>query len=269
MNYRGLNSHRIWRTFLAAGFVLALALAAAPMAADADGVDPDADKIPRSMSTHLGGLPAFSMSADIDIEIVNLDGQKLQLSASSAIVVERPGKFHITRKGMIGETEFLFDGKTLTIYVKRINAYAQLNSPGTIDDAIRTFENETGLDAPGADLLFADSYANFTAEAPRGAYLGVAHVNGVPCHYLAFRQAKVDWQLWVKTGEEPLPMKYVITSKWITGAPQYSIRFRDWSVEPRIDQNIFTFSAPEGAEKLETIPVDETGEVVVSEEGSK
>lgn len=269
MNYRGFKHHTIWKTFLSAGFVLALALAAAPMAAGADGIDPDADKILRSMSTHLGGLPAFSMSADIDTEIVDLDGQKLQLSASSEIVVERPGKFRITRKGIIGETRFLFDGKMLTVYVKAINAYAQRNSPGAIDDAIRTFENETGLDAPGADLLFADSYTGFTAEAPRGVYVGVTYINGVPCHHLAFRQAKVDWQLWVKTGDEPLPMKYVITSKWITGAPQYSIRFRDWSAEPRIDQNLFTFVAPEGAEKLETIPVDETGEVVVSEEGSK
>ncbi len=253
---------------LAAGLVLAIALAAGS-AMGADGVDPDADKILRSMSTYLGGLSAFSMSTDIDIEIVDLDGQKLELSAGAATVVQRPDKFNITRKGMFADAEFIFDGKTLTIHVKGENVYAQLESPGAIDDAIRTFEFETGLDAPGADFLFADSHSILAENVTQGAYLGVAHVNGVACHYLAFRQARVDWQLWVKTGDQPLPMKYVITSKWITGAPQYSLRFRDWNVAPRIDKNLFNFSTPEGAEKLETIPVDATGEIVVSEEGRK
>ncbi len=142
---------RTIRGALVAGLALAIVLTAGPATA-ADGVEPEADKILRAMSTYLGGLPAFSMSADIDNEIVNLDGQKLQLSASSAISVERPGKFHIARKGMFADAEFIFDGKTLTIHAKGKNVYAQFESPGTIDDAILTFESAAGLDAPGADL---------------------------------------------------------------------------------------------------------------------
>ncbi len=268
MSDRKCKTRTIRGVALAAGLALAIVLAAGSAMA-ADGVEPDADKILRAMSTYLGGLPAFTMSADIDTEIVNLNGQKLQLSASSAISVERPGKFHIARNGMFSDAEFIFDGKTLTIFAKGNNAYTQLESPGAIDDAILTFESKTGLDAPGADLLFADVYTTLMDDVALGAYLGVARVNGLPCHHLAFRQSRVDWQLWVKTGDEPLPMKYVITSKWITGAPQYSLRFRDWNVAPRIDENLFTFTAPEGAEKLETISADETGEIVVSKEGAK
>jgi len=65
-------------------------------------------------------------------------------------------------------------------------------------------------------------------------------------------------QLWVKAGDEPLPMKYVITAKWQTGAPQYEIRLRDWDTK---------FSVPDGAIKLKTIMVNETGEFISTEEG--
>ena len=62
-------------------------------------------------------------------------------------------------------------------------------------------------------------------------------------------------------------MKYIITSKWITGAPQYSVRFRDWDTKPNIDPGRFMFSPPEGAKRLESIPVDQVGELLL--EGGK
>ncbi len=64
----------------------------------------------------------------------------------------------------------------------------------------------------------------FSSGAVSSGYYGTAYVGGIECHYLSFRSTKVDLQLWVKVGDEPLPMKYVITSKWITGAPQYSVQ---------------------------------------------
>jgi len=74
-------------------------------------------------------------------------------------------------------------------------------------------------------------------------------------------------QLWVKAGDEPLPMKYVITAKWQTGAPQYEIRLRDWDTKPIIKADQFSFSVPDGAIKLKTIMVNETGEFISTEEG--
>ena len=58
-------------------------------------------------------------------------------------------------------------------------------------------------------------------------------------------------------------MKYIITSKWITGAPQYSIRFREWDTAPSFEAGQFNFTAPEGARKLDSIPVNEVGEFMI------
>ena len=77
----------------------------------------------------------------------------------------------------------------------------------------------------------------------------------------------MDWQLWVKAGDEPLPMKYVITTKWTTGAPQYTVQFSDWNTKPGIQTRQCTFTPPKGAEKIEALPVDATGEMTTGKEG--
>lgn len=251
-----------WGVNLASWVVVGLALAAGP-AASAGGVDPEADKILKSMSVYLGSLPAFSTNADVDTEIIDLEGQKLQLSSSARIVIERPGKLYVRRQGVVADAELIFDGKTLTVYGEEHKVYFQKENPGTVEDLIEALDAGIGLDAPAADLMYADPYPGLVSGVTSGAYLGTAFVEGVECHHLAFRQAKVDWQIWVKVGDEPLPMKYIVTTKWLTGAPQYSARFRDWDTKPQIEATQFIFSAPEGAKRLTEISVDELGEPVL------
>lgn len=230
-----------------------------------DSINPDADQILRSMSTYLAETEAFTVNADIDFEIVTQNGQKLQLSSFATLMLQRPNQFYIRRQGVSADAEFILDGETLTIHSKRKNVYAQLDSSGTIDDAIRLFESETGVPAPGADLLFADVYNILSSGVESSAYLGTTYINGIECHHLAFREEEVDWQIWIQVSDTPLPMKYVITSKWVTGAPQYEIRFRDWDTNPQIDEQVFIFSPPEGATRLETIPVNELNEFTEEE----
>lgn len=247
------------------GVALCISFAPGPVMS-AEGINPDADEILRSMSSYLGGTMSFSVNVDIDNEVITQDGQKLQLSGYSTVIIERPDKFNIQRKGMFANAELIFDGKTVTLHGKNLNFYAQIQAPGTIDDAIREVEFETGMDAPGADLLLSDPYAILSSGIKSSSYLGIAFVDGVECHHLAFRKAKVDWQLWVNTGDSPMPMKYVITSKWTTGAPQYEVRFRDWDTNPKIKADQFTFSVPQGAKELESIPVNEMGELTIEED---
>ncbi len=244
---------------LAIGTCLGIGLASVPAIAISQ-IDSEADKILRSMSTYLGGLSTFSVKADIDTEVVNLEGQKIQISGSSEILVERPNRLHARRQGAIADVALIFDGSTLTIHEKEHNAYFQTKAKGNVDDVLDFVRVDIGLDAPAADLLYVDSYASLSSGVVSSTYLGTAYVNGVESHHLLFRENQLDWQIWVKAGDEPLPMKYIITTKWLTGAPQHSVRFRDWNTEPKVDPGQFAFSAPSDARKLEMIPVDELGE---------
>ena len=248
-----------WRIAFASGALLGLALAAGPAMSEGS-IDPEADKILRSMSTYLGGLSIFSAKADIDTEIIDLEGQKIQLSSSTTFAVERPGKLNVRRQGVLADVELTFDGNTLTIYGKELNAYFQEKVPGTIDDVLDAIRMGLGFNAPAADLIYSDAYAGLASGVTSSNYLGTAYVNGVESHHLLFRGAQVDWQLWVQAGDQPLPMKYIITTKWVAGAPQHSVRFREWNTKPKIEADRFTFTAPKGATKLEAISVDEMGE---------
>jgi hypothetical protein len=248
------------------GFALTLGLIVSPLI-NAEGIDPEADKVLKEMSDYLGGVKAFSMNADIDLEVVMKNGQKVQLSSSAEAVIQRPDKMHIQRQGPIAEADIIYDGKTLTLYGKNLNAFYQTEAAGTIDDAIRAYELETGIPAPGADLLFADPYAVLSSGVDSSIHLGMSFVDGIECHHLAFREDDTDWQIWVKAGNEPLPMKYVITSKWQTAAPQYQIRLRNWNLKPQINNDQFSFSPPKGAVSLKNLMVDELGRLVTAEEG--
>ena len=239
-------------------FVARPAMGAGPM-------DPEADRILRSMSSYMGSLTSFSVKADVDIEIIDLAGQKLQFSSSVDIVVNRPNKIYFSRQGAIADIEFIYNGKTMTLYGRNLNVFFQKALTGTTDTVIETLQNEIGFSAPGADLFYSNNYDRLAEGVLSSDYLGTSFVNGIECHYLAFREAQVDWQLWINAEGDPLPMKYIITTKWLTGAPQYAVRFRDWNTSPKIKKDQFEFKAPKGARRIEEIHVDEMGELVIEE----
>lgn len=229
-------------------------------------LDAEADGLLRSMSDFLGGLGAYSVRYDIDTEVLDQEGQKLMFSSSGHLVLERPGNLFATREGAVADIEVHFNGKSLALFGKNLNAYLQRDVEGSIDDAIDYLMVDLGIDAPGSDLLASDVYSLLVADATEGAHIGEATLGGRKVHHLAYRTPRVDWQIWIQADGDPLPLKYVITSKWVTGAPQYSVRLSEWNVSPSLDGVGFDFTPPEGAKRLEAIETDAMGEVVVEGE---
>lgn len=259
---RGPGVRRLRSAILLVASALLLGSAGTPVAAGT--IEADAEKILRAMTGHLAGLKAFTATYDVDNEMVDVGGQKLQFSGSGTIAVERPGKLHVTRKGAFADAELIFDGGKISIVGKAINAYAQIESPGpTIDEAVEELRAATGLDAAGADLIAADPYAVLTEDVTEGIHVGTGFVGGVECEHLAFRNPRVDWQIWISKGEQPLPMKYVVTTKWVTGAPQFTLRLSDWNAAPQFVAGQFAFAPPPGARKLEGVQADAIGELTL------
>ncbi len=235
--------------------VAGVSMAAPALAQEKDA--PSAEDILRSMSSYMGSTQALSANADIALEVVTKEGMKLQATSYGTLEMDRPSRFRIERKGMFSDAEFIYDGETLTILGNRADAYAQVEVPGTIDDALLAYEKETGIPAPAADLLFAKPYEVLSKGIEDSGYLGTTYVGGVKCHQIAFKENEVDWQLWVRADDKPLPMKYVITSKNQPQSPEYIIIFRDWDTDPEFDDQRFAFSPPEGARKVAITEVAE------------
>jgi hypothetical protein len=237
-----------------------LVLAGMPAALAQDAIDPDAASVLSSMQTHLGGLKSFTAKYDAEIDTISYQGEKLTFLSSGEIAVERPGKLYASRKGAIANVEFFLDGTNVTIFGNKLQSYVQFPAT-TIDEAIDTLRDKTGFDAPGADLLAAKPLDGAVTDMVSGTHIGMAYIDGVEVHHLAFRGRNVDWQLWVQAGDKPLPLKYVITSKWQFGAPQYALRLFDWNAAPTIDAARFTFTPPADAKLLSELKADDIGEI--------
>ena len=228
-----------------------------------DGIDPDAEKVLRGMTSYLGNLPAFSVNADVDLEYIDTAGQKLQLTARGASA-------RAARRATTRSAADRSGASSSSSTARRRRSPA--GSAGPLPDrsarhdrgAIDALRPETGLDLSGADLLYADAYAGLVTDVTSGAHYGTAWVNGVECYHLAFRAAKVDWQIWVQTGDQPLPMKYIITTKWMTGAPEYTVRFGDWNTQPTIPAGRFALHSAGRSERLASLQVNEMGEVEIT-----
>jgi hypothetical protein len=248
-----------YRSLLAAA--VGLALSCAP-AWSQSAIDKDANDILVASMNYLKGLKTFSVDYDADHEIVDKAGQKIQYSASGSLIASRGEGFRMTRKGPLADVAVAFDGKIISLYGKTLNAFAQIESPGpSIDEAVEEFRVSTGLDAAGADLMSSDPYSVLTEGATEGTLVGEAFVDGEVCDHLAFRTDAVDWQIWIRQGDQPLPLKHVITTKWVTAAPQYALRLSNWNVAPKVDGKLFSFTPPADAKKIEHIYSDEIGEL--------
>jgi hypothetical protein len=105
-----------------------------------------------------------------------------------------------------------------------------------------------------ADIVYRDPHDAIMAAVDYGVVIGRASIDGVDCHHLAFSQETIDWQIWVQSGPKPLLRKLVITYKTEPGWPQYTARFSQWNLGPRLSQRFFEFKPPAGADNVNFLP---------------
>jgi hypothetical protein len=246
----------IQRPFALAGIMLTSSLFFLPLAHAESAESPD--KILHAMADYVASQKTFSATFDSDIEVMTPSLQKIQFTSSGRVQVSRPDKLRVTRTGGYSDVELVFDGKTFTVNDKDHNGYAEVETSGSIDQLIDSLREKNGIMAPGADLLFSQAFDVLMADVIDGVHIGQGIVDGVECEHLAFRNPDTDWQIWIETGARPIPRKYVITSKAVTGAPQYTLRIKEWKTEVAADA--FAFNAPQGAKKIvldDLVDIDE------------
>jgi hypothetical protein len=216
-------------------------------------VDPQAAAVVRRMSEHLGSLRAFRVTTDSATEVVLDSGEKIQVLATSNVALQRPNKLRSERRGELANVTFIYDGDRITLYGRNNNLYAQMDAPNDLDAALDFARERLEIEAPGADLLYANAYEGLMQGVESGRHLGPAEIDGVVCDHVAFRgDDGVDWQLWVERGERPLPRRYVIVSNDQQASPVFIVEMRDWQVGPTaVAASDFVFRPPPGAVEID------------------
>ncbi|MCX5513037.1 hypothetical protein C3941_01845 [Kaistia algarum] len=235
--------------------VLGLALAGPVHAAD------DASAIVKAMSDYVASQKTIAMTFDTSIEVVTPEIEKIRFASSGSLDLNRPNQFRAHRVGGYADVEAVSDGKLFTLLGRNLNRYAQLPiEGGTIDDIVAGLR-QAGAELPAADLISSNAYDALMGGVIDGRHIGRGVIDGVECEHLAFRTLDTDWQLWVEIGEHPIPRQFVITSKAVAAAPEYTIRIKSWNTAPNFAADAFAFTAPKGAEKVDFAALGEMDEV--------
>lgn len=227
------------RTSILAGLI-------APTYAWAD----DAKALLKGMSDFLAAQKTMSFTYQSSLEAVTPDFEKLQFVSSGTTNLTRPDKLRVTRSGGFADVDVSFDGSSLTIHGKNLDAYAKIDGKGSIDELIDRLMN-AGVDAPGADFLSSNVYDILMKDVTQANHVSSAFVDGVECNYLTFRTPEIDWQIWIEAGEQPIPRRYVITTKHIAQAPQYTLEIRDFKSGAEVAAVSYSIEIPAGAKQID------------------
>jgi hypothetical protein len=227
--------------------------AEAPKKAKAPDIEPKAGEVLKQMCDYLKNLQQFSVQAEITEDVLLTSGQRIQYARSVDASVRRPNRLRAESVGDADDRQLVYNGQTITLLDRSKNFYTTIAAPPEIDAALEHATQAFNLRAPLADLIYTQAYENLTAGVVSGFYVGLSKVQGVPCHHLAFRQKDIDWQIWVEDGPTPLPRKFLITDKTAQGL-QFTAVFTKWNTSPQFEESLFTFVAPEKAEKIDILP---------------
>jgi hypothetical protein len=248
-------SRMSWRVMLVMGAMSAsVAFAASEKKEEEGKIDPKANEVLKKMGTYLSGLKTFRVESETADEKVTTDGQKIQELKTSTITVQRPGNLRVDRVGSMGKSTLRTDGKQASLYNQDKNVYALGQAPGTLDKVVDELREKFMIDAPGGDFLGSKPYDDLVDGLMTGHYIGLERIDGQMAHHIAVTEKDVDWQIWIADGEQAVPLRYVITSKDMPSQPEFTIRMSNWEPNVQITPDMFKFTPPAGAKKIDFMP---------------
>src|SRR4051794_15592084 len=168
-------------------------------------VQPAAIDALKAMSAYLMTASTLGITSQGSLDVVTNDGQRIQLDGTTRYKIRRPG-FVIDYVSDVKNRRFIYDGKNFTVYSPTLGYYATVAAPATNREALDTIYKKFGIALPLEDLFrWGDGRSADRLTAMKSAYsAGTATIDGVETDHYAFREADVDWEVWIQRGNQPL-----------------------------------------------------------------
>jgi len=230
-------------------------MANAQTAPAAPAIDSEAIDALNKMGAYLRTLNAFQVKATVTTEEVLTDGLKVQLTNTSDLIAERPNHLRLDVTSDSKQRLFLYDGKTFTLFAPRSSMYATVPAPATIAELADRLEEKYDIELPFVDLFRWGTPKSAVNEITVADYIGPSVVAGITCDHYVFRQPGLDWQIWIQSGDFPLPLKLVLTTTTDDARPQHSAVYA-WNLAPSVSDDAFAFVPPKDAMKISIAEVD-------------
>jgi len=226
-------------------------------------VDPASVAEIKRMSAYLTSLKAMEIVSESSLDVVTGDGQKVQLDGITTYKARNPG-FVVNYVSDLKVRSFIYDGKNFTVYAPLLGMYATVPAPATNQEVLDTVYNKFGIALPLEDLIRWTNADSVRAENLKSAYkLGTATLDGVKTDHYVFRGDRLDWEIWIQQGDQPLPRKLVIVDRTDPALPAFTSRLA-WKLNPPLTDADFAFNPGKNDHPIELATYEE----VVVEKGN-
>ena len=204
-------------------------------------VDPAAVAALQRMSAYLQSLTAFALTSQTSLDLVLRDGQKVQVDGVARYKVRRPAGFVIDVDTNLKSRRFIYDGKQFTIFAPKLGYFATTAAPPSNRETLDMLWTKYGIALPLEDLFrWSDPSGARDDQFQSGFRVGTVVLDGVETDQYVFREPHFDWQVWIDTGDKPLPRKLVIVDRSDPTRPAYAARLT-WDVNPTFAEDAFAF----------------------------
>jgi len=214
------------------------------------GVDPRAVDALTRMSAYLRSVPAFQITMTTQRDDVDVYGQLITLGGGAIYKVRRPDAFSINLALPSMAAQYVYDGKTVTVYDSRTSAYAKVQAPATIRATLELAQQQYGATVPLDDLFTWSEGDNRAKSLTSAHFIGKSQIAGKWTSHYAFRQPGVDWQIWIADGDRPTPQRVTIVSTDDPARPKFQADLT-WDTAPRFAPNTFAFAPPPNARAVD------------------
>lgn len=203
------------------------------------------------MTDFVARQPHFSVALHSSYDAVQADGQKIEFAETRRLLLARPDRLRVELEESDGlHHQLTYNGSRISLATPQRQVYAQADQPGTVDDAVRFFIRELDMRLPFAVLLVSNASEELKRRTRQLAYVEQTRLAGETVHHLAGRTDSADYQVWIRDGDSPLPVRLVLTYPDAEGEPQFRADFRDWDLNPTISAEAFVFTPPADARQI-------------------
>lgn len=205
----------------------------------------------KQMSDKLTSAKAFTYHSNSFVELQAKTGQFLTFFTDVDVALQRPDKLRINTFGDVSNFQLYFDGSKVSAIDPEKNLYAVSGPLTTINDMLDFVMSKAQMNFPAADFMYSNPYAVMTKNLTHAIVVGPSMVNGVPCEHFAYMEPSINWEIWIETGKNALPLRLAMTYKQVSNFPRFLVEFSDWNLNPKLRADTFVFKIPANSKKIE------------------
>ena len=243
------------RILKAVALIISAIVLAGPVRAEGLSADTDSQQTARAllmaMADFLSKADSFSVVIHAGYDVLQESGQKIEFGQKGEISLDRPERMAVASESSDGDVQrIVMDGSFVTVADEQAEVYAQTAQPGSLDQTIVYFVQDLQMRLPLAPLFMQALPAELQRRVLTIDYVELDNTLDVPTHHIAGRTETVDFQIWIADGEQPVPMRVVLTYVNADGAPQFWANFNAWNFAPQFKEGTFAFAPAKDAKRI-------------------